>query len=111
MDLLRCATIATASMGLHEREDFMQDAIEHVLRRGIAERESAYIIRSMKNKIIDIIRSKKKLKRSGVAVEYDVPSEDRYKYFELFGHLRPRSYLVALLVANDGVVGAAETLA
>lgn len=102
MNLLDYARIATSKMALANREDLMQDAIEHVLRKGIQHREQAFIIRSMKNKIIDIIRMQKSTKRTGDHVNVDIPANDAYDFFDAFYNVNPRHLLVALYAANDG---------
>ena len=51
--LNNCAKIATSKFYLHDREDKMQDAILHVLEKGIEDRSKAYVIMAMRNRIID----------------------------------------------------------
>lgn len=109
MNLLDYARIATHTMGLTNREDLMQDAIEHVLRKGIQHREQAFIIRSMKNKIIDIIRMQKSTKRSGDLVHVEVAYNDAYDVFDAFNDVKPRHLLIALYVANDGIDATTKT--
>ena len=105
MNLIRCAKVATATMGLQNREDLMQDAIEYVLRKNLQERENAYIIRSMKNCILELMRMARRQKRCGSyehTTSFDVASYDKYELFDFFSDVNPRHLMVALMVVNDG---------
>ena len=105
MNLLDYARIATSKMALANREDLMQDAIEYILAKNLQERENAYIIRSIKNCILEEMRKARRKKRYGSyehTTSFDIPSYDKYQLFDFFGDVNPRHLMVALMVVNDG---------
>lgn len=54
--LLDCARIATKNQDYQLREDLQQELCLHILEKGCEDKPPAYIIRAMKNKMIDMSR-------------------------------------------------------
>ena len=95
-------------MYLWDREDKMQDAILDILEKGYQEAPNALVIRIMKNKIIDIMRSDKR--RHMVLMEVETAYYDEIEVFELFKNINYRNYLIAKGVAFGSAKDVAKSI-
>jgi len=110
--LINYAKIATYRMALFDREDRIQDAIVYILEKGLQDREQAYIIKCMKNKILYDLRNEErmKIKKKCDFCEEDALYTEKYGLFDLLSSLKPRDALLVEAISNYSMAQVIEVL-